>query len=67
MVGSEHLHAEVQIMGCTSTEASEDEVVLKPLSYPVKPTSKVLYPDASIVNKLLSNKNSDEFPLKLEL
>ena len=65
MVGSEHLHAEVQIMGCTSTEASEDEVVLKPLSYPVKPTSKVLYPDASIVNKLLSNKNSDEFPLKI--
>ena len=42
MVGSEHLHAEVQIMGCTDKDQEED-IILNPLSYPVKPTSKVLY------------------------
>ncbi|MBT3520197.1 MAG: hypothetical protein HN480_02950 [Gammaproteobacteria bacterium] len=50
MVGSEHLHAEVQIIGCTNTsDKDKDNITLNPLSYPVKPTSKVLYPDGDII------------------
>ena len=65
MVGSEHLHAEVQIMGCTDTDSKDEDIILNPLSYPVKPTSKVLYPDAKIVNRLLSGKNEDDFPIRI--
>ena len=65
MTGTEHLHAEVQIMGCTSADSKSDEIILDPLTYPVKPTSKVLYPDAEIINRLLSGKNEKTLQLKL--
>ncbi len=65
MAGTEHLHAEVQIMGCTDVENNKDEIILQPLSYPVKPTSKVLYPDGKIINKLLSGKNEKDSPIKI--
>ena len=66
MVGSEHLHAEVQIIGCTNTsDKDKDNITLNPLSYPVKPTSKVLYPDGDIINKLLSNKNDKDSPIEI--
>ena len=65
MVGSEHLHAEVQIMGCTDKDSNDEDIILNPLSYPVKPTSKVLYPDAKIVNRLLSGKNDDDYPIRV--
>jgi uncharacterized protein len=65
MTGTEHLHAEVQIMGCTSADSKSDEIILDPLTYPVKPTSKVLYPDAEIINKLLSGKNEKDSPIKI--
>ena len=63
VAGTEHLHAEVQIIGCTSADNKSDEII-HDVTYPVKPTSKVLYPDISI-NKLLSGKNEKDSPIKI--
>jgi len=66
MSASEHLHAEVQIMGCTDAEKSNDDnIVLNPLNYPVRPANKVLYPDVKILNNLLSGKNEKDKPVKI--
>ena len=66
MTASEHLHAEVQIMGCTDANSSDEEkIVLNPLNYPVRPSNKVLYPDVKILNNLLSGNNKEDKPVKI--
>ena len=52
-ISRDHLNAEVQVMGMTSVEESE-ELFLKPLSYPVQPAAAVYYPDNSYIKKLLN-------------
>jgi DNA helicase HerA-like ATPase len=48
----DHLEATVLILGTTFTDDGQAE--LSPLTYPVKPSAPVLYPDAAAVRRLLT-------------
>lgn len=48
----DHLEASVLILG--TTFADEGKAEISPLTYPVKPSAAVLYPDASAVKRLLT-------------
>lgn len=63
-ISRDHLNAEVQVMGMTSVEESE-ELFLKPLSYPVQPAAAVYYPDNSYIKKLLNGSLKDKTPLHI--
>ena len=52
----DHLEAQVLILG--TTLEGEDEAQLSPLTYPVKPSAPVLYPDADSVRRLLTGERA---------
>ncbi len=54
----DHLEARVLILGTTSEEDGQAE--LSPLTYPVKPSAAVLYPDAEAVRLLLTGEKAGE-------
>lgn len=54
----DHLEARVLILGTTSEADGQAE--LSPLTYPVKPSAAVLYPDAEAVRLLLTGERADE-------
>ncbi|HYD23782.1 MAG TPA: ATP-binding protein [Croceibacterium sp.] len=58
----DHLEAQVLILG--TTMEGEAEAQLSPLTYPVKPSAPVLYPDAEAVQLLLTGrpKGGDDEP-----
>lgn len=54
----DHLEAHVLILG--TTFAADGQAELSPLTYPVKPSAPVLYPDADAVRQLLTGERSIE-------
>lgn len=55
----DHLEAQVLILG--TTFEADGQVELSPLTYPVKPSAAVLYPDADAVRQLLTGeRKADE-------
>ena len=53
-------------MGCTDAKKSEaDDIILEPLTYPVKPANKVMTPDVTILNKLLSGNDQKDKPIPI--
>lgn len=62
----DHLEAKVLILGTTFTDDGQAE--LSPLTYPVKPSAPVLYPDAAAVRRLLTGeKDSSKTGPKLHI
>lgn len=54
----DHLEAQVLILG--TTLEGEEEAQLSPLTYPVKPSAPVLYPDAASVRQLLTGERASK-------
>lgn len=61
----DHLEASVLILG--TTFESERRAELSPLTYPVKPSAPVLYPDATAVRRLLTGEDTDSSSAKLRI
>ena len=57
----DHLEAEVLILG-TTLDKDHDNPQLSPLTYPVQPSSEVLYPPADYVRLLLTGKEDRKSP-----
>ncbi len=56
----DHLEASVLILGTTFADESKAEI--SPLTYPVKPSASVLYPDAAAVKRLLTGDDAKPAP-----
>jgi hypothetical protein len=56
----DHLEASVLILGTTYAEEAQAEI--SPLTYPVKPSAAVLYPDAEAVKRLLTGDDDKPSP-----
>jgi hypothetical protein len=61
----DHLEAQVLILG--TTLEGEEEAQLSPLTYPVKPSAPVLYPDAASVRQLLTGERTKTGGLEAKL